>query len=93
MSFTSFIYRPAGFSDQEWQTLGSLVKDEFEQITPVRTGHMQASYTDPVVGQREMRISNLADYAQYVENGNTRGMSPRDLTGQVQAKINSMAGR
>lgn len=90
MSFAATITRPEGIDDKTWRSLASMVLPYLEDITPVKTGNMRDSYSQSV-SNNGIQIKNLADYAQYVENGNTRGMKPHHLMAQVQEYINSMA--
>lgn len=70
------------------------VKSESEEVTPVRTGHLKASYV--IEGDRsfggELVVGNTAHYAEYVEFG-TEKFGPRAMMKQGSSKVHSDGNR
>lgn len=101
MGSVTFEYkRPPGLTNKEWQDLCQNASLVLRSVTPVDTGRLKAGWRDNAfqggnrkVTLRSLLIENAVPYAEYVNNGNTRGMAPRDMTGKAQAILDSIAAQ
>lgn len=86
--FRATIERPPGLSDDQWDKAAQEAYDTLLAETPVATGHLRNSWSDPHISDSTMSATNSADYAGFVFDGTTR-MAPRDAPGAAQMSVQS----
>lgn len=92
MSGITFTYdRPGNISDTDWSSLITTALKKLRANTPVRTGALQASWVPSGASKKKMSIDNHSDYAEYVDEGNTRGMAPRNIRKQTEDELDAIA--
>ncbi len=70
--------RPAGFSQTAWRVLAGQALLAARSVTPVDTGRLKMSWTDPEVTRRSLRMhtDDTAPYASYVQNAECPSGNP-----------------
>jgi hypothetical protein len=88
MSLSAEIQRPEGMSDAQWVAYLRKALALMKQNTPVKTGNLRDNWTLANLGGKGL-LTNEVPYGIYVDEGNTRGLAPRNF---VQGTLSQLGG-
>lgn len=79
--FDVTIQRPEGLTSDQWEKIAEQIPQLLARATPVRTGHLKASWDEPNISSDSVHVTNSADYAKYAAN---------DVQDEVQSEVEDM---
>jgi hypothetical protein len=86
--------RPLGLTAKQWDKVVEKAPKVLQSVTPVDTGNLKNSVETMEATRRSVTVgysNELAPYATYVENGNTRGAPAQNMTGRAEVKLEKLA--
>lgn len=94
MSINTTIPWPAEIPEEDWPKFEQLILRYLqnrggEDVTPVRTGRLKRGWQVDA-GPDGLTLINEVPYAVWQNDGNTRGLQGRNMTGRAQARLGDL---